>query len=94
MRCHDDDSPEDEPLDRFILRPRHTRRQTADRAIEGNPLALAVRELTRASYYPGRIKRNNPHRDRQIGYMRRHIDNARRLRTFIGPPCPDDMIPF
>lgn len=89
----DPDSEEDEP-ERYehVLHRRHTLRQTAERSIDGNPSALMARELNRASRYPRRI--NAVQADQQKRYMRQHISDARRLRTFIGAPCPDDMIPF
>jgi len=87
------DSDEDEPESyEYVHQRRHTLRQTADRSVDGNPAALMARELNRASRYPRRI--NAVQAEQQKRYMRQHIADARRLRTFIGPPCPDDMIPF
>ncbi len=91
----DYEEPEERP---YIHQRRHTLRQEAERAVEGNPAALAARELTRAAKNTWRVSKRVAQRDsaieREKGWARTSLALARRLRTFIGPPCPDDMIPF
>lgn len=91
----DEEEPEERP---YVHQRRHTLRQTAGRAVEGNPAALAARELSRAARNLRSISKRIAQRpdaiEREKAWARTSIALAKRLRTFIGPPCPDDMIPF
>ena len=95
-----DDEPCDEEEDErpFVHQRRHTLRQTADRSIDGNPAALGARHLRRASDNLRNITKRIAQRpeaiEREKHWARTSIALAKHLRTFIGPPCPDDMIPF
>jgi len=97
----DDEPPEEERP--YIHQRRHTLRQEAERATDGNPAAIAAKELRRAGDWRRRVAiysaelrlgLNGRDPERQSRGIRHHIAEARRLRTFIGPPCPDDMMPF
>lgn len=93
-----DSEDEDEPEYRYVHQRRHTLRQIADRSIDGNPAALVARHIRRANDNLRRITKRIAQRpeaiEREKHWARTSIALAKHLRIFIGPPCPDDMIPF